>query len=136
MSLEKVLAISGKPGLFELMVQTRTGFIAESLVDRKRSTVGLKNNVSLLSEISIYTHEGEIKLFDVFKNIAAKENNGEAISHKASDAELVAYFQEVLPNYDSERVYNSDIKKVLNWYNIIQKRGLIEETFQVVEENK
>ncbi|EHQ44356.1 MULTISPECIES: DUF5606 family protein [Myroides] len=137
MSLEKVLAISGKPGLFELIVQTRTGFIAESLVDGKRSTVGLKNNVSLLSEISIYTHEGEIKLFDVFKNIATKENNGEAISHKASDPELVAYFQEVLPNYDSERVYNSDIKKVLNWYNIVQKRGLIQEAFQeAVEESK
>lgn len=137
MSLEKVLAISGKPGLFELIVQTRTGFIAESLVDGKRSTVGLKNNVSLLSEISIYTHEGEIKLFDVFKSIATKENNGEAISHKASDPELVAYFQEVLPNYDSERVYNSDIKKVLNWYNIVQKRGLIQEAFQeAVEENK
>ncbi|MDM1044573.1 DUF5606 domain-containing protein [Myroides sp. 1354] len=137
MSLEKVLAISGKPGLFELIVQTRTGFIAESLADGKRSTVGLKNNVSLLSEISIYTHEGEIKLFDVFKNIAAKENNGEAISHKVSDPELVAYFQEVLPNYDSERVYNSDIKKVINWYNIVQKRGLIQEAFQeAVEENK
>ncbi|MCS4238514.1 transcriptional regulator [Myroides gitamensis] len=137
MSLEKVLAISGKPGLFELIVQTRTGFIAESLVDGKRSTVGLKNNVSLLSEISIYTHEGEIKLFDVFKSIATKENNGEAISHKASDPELVAYFQEVLPNYDSERVYNSDIKKVLNWYNIVQKRGLIQEAFQeAVEESK
>ncbi len=134
MSLEKVLAISGKPGLFELIIQTRTGFIAESLIDGKRSTVGLKNNVSLLAEISIYTHDGEVKLFDVFKNIAEKENNGEAISHKVSDPELVAYFTEVLPNYDSERVYNSDIKKVINWYNIVQKRGLIAEAFSASNE--
>ncbi|MDR0228863.1 MAG: DUF5606 domain-containing protein [Flavobacteriaceae bacterium] len=132
MSLEKVLAISGKPGLYELLVQTRTGFIAESLADGKKSTVGLKNNVSLLSEISIYTHEGEVKLFDVFRNIATKENNGEAISHKVSAPELVAYFKEVLPNYDEERVYVSDIKKVLNWYNIVQKRGLIAEDFKEV----
>lgn len=129
MSLEKVLAISGKPGLYELLVQTRTGFIAESLADGKKSTVGLKNNVSLLSEISIYTHEGEVKLFDVFKNIATKENNGEAISHKEDNPTLVAYFKEVLPDYDEERVYVSDIKKVLNWYNIIQKRGIFETAF-------
>ncbi|TDS65090.1 DUF5606 family protein [Myroides indicus] len=136
MSLDKVLAISGKPGLYELLVQTRTGFIAESLADGKKSTVGLKNNVSLLSEISIYTHEGEVKLFDVFKNIATKENHGEAISHKVNNPELVAYFKEVLPDYDEERVYVSDIKKVINWYNILQKRGMIENTFLETEEVK
>ncbi|MDR0193954.1 MAG: DUF5606 domain-containing protein [Myroides sp.] len=129
MSLEKVLAISGKPGLYELLVQTRTGFIAESLADGKKSTVGLRNNVSLLSEISIYTYSDEVKLFEVFKNIATKENNGEAISHKEDNPTLVAYFREVLPEFDEERVYVSDIKKVLNWYNILQKRGLIAEAF-------
>lgn len=130
MSLEKVLAISGKPGLYELLVQTRTGFVAESLADGKKSTVGLRNNVSLLSEISIYTYSGEVKLFQVFKNIAEKENNGEAISHKEDNPTLVAYFREVLPEFDEERVYASDIKKVLNWYNILQKRGVIESSFK------
>lgn len=130
MSLEKVLAISGKPGLYELLVQTRTGFVAESLADGKKSTVGLRNNVSLLSEISIYTYSDEIKLFEVFRNIAKKENNGEAISHKSDNPTLVAYFREVLPEFDEERVYASDIKKVLNWYNILQKRGLIAESFK------
>jgi len=66
MSVEKVLAISGKPGLYELKIQTRSGFIAESLIDGKRLTVGLRSNVSLLSEISIYTETGELKLFEVF----------------------------------------------------------------------
>jgi transcriptional regulator len=106
------------------------------LADGKKSTVGLKNNVSLLSEISIYTHEGEVKLFDVFKSIATKENNEEAISHKVNNPELVAYFKEVLPDYDEERVYVSDIKKVINWYNILQKRGMIENTFSETEEVK
>ena len=73
MSVEKVLAISGKPGLYELKIQTRAGFIAESLVDGKKLTVGLRSNVSLLSEISIYTHSGEVKLFDIFSRIARKE---------------------------------------------------------------
>ncbi|MTG97432.1 DUF5606 domain-containing protein [Myroides albus] len=136
MSLEKVLAISGKPGLYELLVQTRTGFVAESIADGKKSTVGLRNNVSLLSEISIYTYNDEIKLFDVFKNIATKENNGEAISHKASNPELVAYFREVLPEFDEERVYASDIKKVLNWYNILQKRGMIADAFSAAEKKE
>ncbi|MGL4583032.1 MAG: DUF5606 family protein [Flavobacterium sp.] len=129
MSLEKVLAISGKPGLYELLIQTRTGFIAESLADGKKSTVGLRNNVSLLSEISIYTYSDEVKLFEVFKNIATKESNGEAISHKSDNPALVDYFREVLPEFDEERVYVSDIKKVLNWYNILQKRGIIAEAF-------
>lgn len=136
MSLEKVLAISGKPGLYELLVQTRTGFVAESIADGKKSTVGLRNNVSLLSEISIYTYNDEIKLFDVFKNIATKENNGEAISHKASNPELVSYFREVLPEFDEERVYASDIKKVLNWYNILQKRGMIADAFSAAEKKE
>ncbi len=125
MSLDKVLSISGKPGLYELKVQTRTGFVAESLVDGKKSTIGLKHNVSLLSEISMYTYNDEVKLFEVFKSIAKKENNGPAISHKADNSELVSYFREVLPEFDEERVYVSDIKKVLNWYNILQNRAMI-----------
>lgn len=125
MSVEKVLAISGKPGLYELKIQTRSGFIAESLVDGKKLTVGLRSNVSLLSEISIYTQTGEIKLFEIFGRIANKESNGPAISHKASDAELVAYFSAIVPDYDQDRVYVSDIKKVFSWYNMMQKANMV-----------
>ncbi|GEM53892.1 hypothetical protein B0A58_07870 [Flavobacterium branchiophilum NBRC 15030 = ATCC 35035] len=126
MNLEKILAISGKPGLYVLKVQTRTGFLVESLIDGKKITVNLKSNVSLLSEISMYSYEGEKPLRTVFENIAAKENNGEAISHKAGQEDLTAYFLEVFPDYDQDRVYISDIKKVLNWYNILQNKGYIE----------
>jgi hypothetical protein len=125
MNVEKILAISGKPGLYELKVQTRSGFVAESLLDGKRITVGMRSNVSLLSEISMYTHTEEKPLADILRAIAIKENEGQAISHKEDNAKLIAYFKEILPDYDEDRVYPSDIKKVLNWYNTLQAKGKV-----------
>nr|WP_294774508.1 DUF5606 domain-containing protein [uncultured Flavobacterium sp.] len=125
MNVEKILAIAGKPGLFELKLQTRSGFLAESLLDGKRITVGMRSNVSLLSEISMYTYSEEKPLADIMRAIAVKENEGPAISHKEDNAKLIAYFKEILPDYDEDRVYASDIKKVLNWYNILQAKGLV-----------
>ncbi|SEP55039.1 DUF5606 family protein [Flavobacterium urocaniciphilum] len=125
MSFQKILAISGKPGLFELKIQTRSGFVAESLLDGKKITVGLRSNVSLLSEIAIYTYSEEVKLIEVFKAIAAKENNEQTISHKESDDKLKSYFREILPEFDEDRVYTSDIKKIFNWYNILQPKGFV-----------
>lgn len=125
MNLEKILAISGKPGLYALKIQTRSGFVAESLLDGKKITVGLRSNVSLLSEISMYTNSEEKPLAEVMRNIAIKENNGPALSHKEDNDRLMAYFSEILPDYDKDRVYPSDIKKVLNWYNILQAKGLV-----------
>ena len=134
MNLEKILAISGKPGLYALKIQTRTGFVAESLIDGKKITVGLKSNVSLLSEISMYTNSEERPLAEVMRNIAIKEDNGPAISHKEDNAKLIAYFLEILPDYDQDRVYPSDIKKVLNWYNMLQAKGLVSKEVPVKEE--
>ena len=125
MNLEKILAISGKPGLYVLKVQTRTGFVAESLLDGKKITVNLKSNVSLLSEISVYTYEGEKPLAEIMQTIANKENKEQAISHKEENGKLMAYFKEIVADYDEERVYPSDIKKILNWYNMLQAKGLI-----------
>jgi len=125
MTLDKILAIAGKPGLFALKIQTRTGFVAESLIDGKKITVGLKSNVSLLSEISVYTYSEEKPLTEIMRSIAIKEDNGPAISHKEDNSKLVAYFLEVLPDYDQERVYPSDIKKIVNWYNMLQAKDLV-----------
>ena len=125
MKLERILAISGKPGLYELKLQTRTGFVAESLLDGKKITVGMRSNVSLLSEISIYTYDEEKPLVEVMEAIAKKENGAAAPQLKDDKAALMAYFSEVLPDYDQERVYASDIKKVINWYNILQGKGLV-----------
>lgn len=125
MSFQKILAISGKPGLYELKVQTRSGFVAEALLDGKKITVGLRSNVSLLSEIAVYTYNEEVKLIEIFKTIAAKENGEPTISHKESDDTLKSYFREILPEFDEDRVYTSDIKKIFNWYNILQPKGFV-----------
>ncbi|WP_396146283.1 DUF5606 domain-containing protein [Flavobacterium sp.] len=125
MNVDKILAISGKPGLFELKIQTRSGFVAESMIDGKRITVSMRSNVSLLSEISMYTHTQEKPLVEILRAIAIKENEGPAISHKEDNSKLLAYFKQIVPDYDEERVYPSDIKKVLNWYNMLQEKGLV-----------
>lgn len=125
MSLDKILSIGGKPGLYRLITQTRTGFVAESLLDGKKITVGIRSNVSVLSEIAIYTLDEELPLREVFLKIQVKEKGGKtAIPHKSERIKLEEYFFEVLPNYDEDRVYASDIKKVIQWYNLLQENGI------------
>ncbi len=123
MSLDKILAISGKPGLYELKTQTRSGFLAESLLDGKKLSVSIRHNVSVLSEIAIYTFTEEVPLREIFNKIQEKEEGKQAISHKESKNKLEAYFREILPDYDEDRVYVSDMKKVIQWYNILQTKG-------------
>ena len=131
MNLTKVLAISGKPGLYHLETQTRSGFLATSLADGKRISVGIRNNVSLLSEIAIYTLEKEVPLAEVFTNMKNFEDGKEArISPKSDGATLEEYFSQVLPNYDRDRVYASDIKKIIQWYNLLLAKGFLEEDAQ------
>ncbi|SRX55295.1 DUF5606 domain-containing protein [Aequorivita sp. CIP111184] len=124
MSLEKVLSIAGKPGLYKLKNQTRAGFLAESLLDGKTINVSGRHNVSLLSEIAIYTLTEEVPLRKVFEKISEKEGGKETIGHKASKEELEEYFFSVMPDYDEDRVYASDIKKVVQWYNMLVKNGI------------
>ena len=125
MSLDKVLSIGGKPGLFKLITQTRSGFVAESLLDGKKISVGLRSNVSILSEIAIYTLEEELPLREVFQKIQLKEKGTKtSISHKSEKIQLEEYFFEILPNYDEDRVYVSDIKKVIQWYNLLHENNI------------
>ncbi len=127
MSLEKILSIGGKPGLYKLLTQTRTGFVAESLLDRKRISVGIQSNVSLLSEIAIYTLEEELPLREVFNKIKEKENGGKtSVGPKEEKIKLEEYFFELVPDYDEDRVYPSDIKKVIQWYNLLHDNGITE----------
>ena len=126
MSLEKILSISNKPGLYQLITQTRSGFIAESLIDKKRVSVNLRSNVSLLSEIAIYTLDKEVPLQEVLFKIKEKETSGKtSVNHKANRDQLEEYFFSVLPDYDEDRVYPSDIKKVIRWYNTLQENDLL-----------
>ncbi|MDC1355373.1 DUF5606 domain-containing protein [Flavobacteriaceae bacterium] len=127
MELDKILSIAKKPGLYKLIAQSRGGFIAESLLDQKRISVSITSNVSLLSEIAIYTLAEELPLKEVFLKVFEKENGGQAsTSPKASKDDLEAYFFSVLPDYDEDRVYPSDIKKIINWYNLLHQHKLLD----------
>jgi hypothetical protein len=133
MEFSKIISVAGKPGLFQAVSQTKTGFIVESLSDNKRFPIPSTNNVSLLENIAIYTYEEEIPLLTVFKSMYEKSEGKEAISHKESGKKLTAYFSEVLPDYDDERVYTSNIKKVIQWFNLLVQAGL---DFSAVKETE
>ena len=135
MEFNKIISVAGKPGLFHAISQTKTGFIVESLVDKKRFPIPSTNNVSLLENIAIYTYEEEVPLLTVFKTIYEKNESKETISHKESGQKLTAYFSEILPEYDEERVYTSNIKKVIQWYNLLVKSGLDFSIIETTEEN-
>lgn len=126
MNLDKILSISGKPGLYKVLTQTRNGAIVESLLDNKRLNVNIHSNVSILSEIAIYTIHEEKPLAEIFESIKQKENGQQtSVSHKDSKDALEEYFFNILPDYDEDRVYPSDIKKVIQWYNLLQKNNLL-----------
>lgn len=127
MSLARILSITGKPGLYKLIAQTRGGFVAESLLDKKKITVNARQNVSVLSEIAIYTLNEEVPLKKVFTTIKEKENGQPtSVSAKDSNDKLEEYFFNILPDYDEDRVYVSDIKKVIQWYNLLQQHDLLD----------
>lgn len=100
--------------------------IVESLLDGRRMPVQSAHKVSSLEDISIYTYEDDVPLGEVFEKIYAKENGGKAIHHKATPEELRDYLGEVLPTFDEDRVYPSDLKKLFQWYNLLQEKGLLE----------
>ncbi|MDR3023688.1 DUF5606 domain-containing protein [Chryseobacterium sp.] len=125
MLLEKIISISGKPGLYKLVSQLRNGFIIEDVTSKKKVSIGNSSQVSLLDNIAMFTFEKEVPLFEVFENIAKNNDYKETISHKSSDADLKDFMLASLPNYDTERVYSSDIKKLAQWYNVLHKAGYI-----------
>lgn len=122
---KKILAIAGKSGLFRLVGQMKNGVVAESLEDGKRFPVFISENISSLEDISIYTEEGEFPLKKVFVKIHETQS-GKAIKIDFNQAEEVKkFFTKILPNYDSDRVYVSDMKKTLKWYNSLLEKNLL-----------
>jgi hypothetical protein len=119
MELTKTIAIAGKPGLFNIISQSKGGFIVASLGGDKKFPITNSHNISVLNDIAIYTYGEEVPLRSVFLNIFKKEDGKASISHKESNKTLLTYFSEVLPDYDEERVYPSNIKKVIQWYNLL-----------------
>lgn len=128
MDLSKILVISGKPDLYELVSQTKNGAIVESLADKKRCPVFKTDKISSLNEISIFTEDSDKPLREVLQAIYRKEE-GKNISFeikKGDSKSLFAYFKEILPDYDSSRVYASDVKKVFLWYNLLNSAGKVD----------
>ncbi|QOD61754.1 DUF5606 domain-containing protein [Polaribacter haliotis] len=124
MEFNKIISVTAKPGLYQVVSQSKNAIIVESLTDKKRLAVNATQNVSLLENIAIYTFEEDKPLLEVFKAMFEKTEGKEAISHKESSKKLEAFFAEVLPDYDDERVYTSNIKKVIQWFNLLVKSGM------------
>ena len=119
-NLDKVLTISGKPGLFRMVAQTRTGVIAVSLVDQKKIITNLGQQINVLSEIRVFGLKDEMPLNDIFERMFKLEKGQPTrVKPKASKEELESYFFEVFQDYDEDRVYASNIKKIIQWYNLL-----------------
>lgn len=125
MDLTGIIAISGKPGLYKVLAQGKNNIIVESLEDKKRVPAYASDRISALDDISIYTYDDDKPLREIFTSIFEKEKGKETISHKEDQNKLKAYLIEVLPNFDQERVYGSDIKKIFQWYNLLLKAGAL-----------
>jgi hypothetical protein len=125
MVLKDILAISGEPGLFKFIAQGKNSMIVEQLETKKRSSAFGSAKVSSLEEISVYTDKEEMPLSKIFDLIFEKHNGGQAIDFKSDPEKLKAWFTEVLPEYDKDKVYISDIKKIAHWYNILQALNLL-----------
>ena len=123
--LKDILAISGKPGLYKKINNTTRAIIVESLLDGKRSPVYSNEKVIALGDITMYADSGDVPLKEIFKNIFKKENGGPAISSKEPGEAIMNYMEEIVPDYDRERVYLSDMQKALRWYNILHEKGLL-----------
>lgn len=125
MNLEGILTIAGKPGLHKLIAQSRGGVIVEALADGKRTSIPATKSVSALKDIAIFTYQEEMPLNQVFENLH-KEVAGDVAKLPQTDADMRKLFGKVVPGFDQDRVYNSDIKKVYNWYRILLSHGLVE----------
>ena len=133
---ERILTISGKPGLYRLLSQGRNMFIVEAVdATKKRMPVYNSDKVVMLDDIAIYTDTEEVPLREVFAKIQEKENGVLSIDIKSSTPEeLVEYFETVMPDYDRERVYLTHIKKIYSWYNILVENGVVDFTQEEVAE--
>lgn len=125
MNLTGIIAISGKSGLYRVLAQGKNNIIVESLEDKKRVPAYASDRISALDDISIYTYDEDKPLKEIFSSIFEKESGKEAISHKEDQNKLKNYLLEILPNFDQERVYASDIKKIFQWYNLLLKAGAL-----------
>lgn len=134
--LKEILSISGKPGLQKLISNSSNAIIVESLLDGKRFPAYSNSKIIALEDISIYTESEDMPLKEVFKRIIEKENGAQTLNHKESTEKIIAYFGEIIPEYDKDRVYVSDMRKILQWYNLLNGKGLLTREEAEKEEEK
>lgn len=130
--LTGIISITGQPGLFKIVAQSKNGIIVEGLTDKKRVNVYSTTKVSTLADIGMYTTGEDKPMDEIMTAIYDKEKGGPCVSPKADDKEIEAYFALVLPDYDKERVYISNMRKLFSWYNTMQATG----NLKLKEENK
>lgn len=133
MDLKEILSVSGKPGLFKTIAQTKTGVIIESLSDGKRIQAFASDKISSLGEISIFTTDEDMPLREVFRLIREKNGEQPAPDIKSDDSALKAFFATIVPDYDHERVYTSHMRKLVQWYNLLIANGITDFTAPVEE---
>jgi hypothetical protein len=131
--LKGILAISGQPGLFKMVTEAKNSIIVESLLTGKRMPAYSTSKISALSDISVFTITGEVQLKEIFKKI---QENGKLIPSKASTNEIKSFFEEILPEYDKDRVYVSDMKKIIQWYQLLSDQNLLIEPEEEKTEEK
>jgi hypothetical protein len=134
--LTGIIAISGQPGLYKIVAQSKNGIIVEGLTDKKRVNVYASTKVSTLSDISMFTTGDDKPITEIISTIYEKEKGGAALDNKADDKAIEKYFAQVLPDYDKERVYVSNMRKLLNWYNTLQTTGNLKEKEKNSEGNE
>lgn len=125
--LTGIISITGQPGLFKIIAQSKNGIIIEGLSDKKRSNIYSSTKVSTLSDIGMYTSGDEKPIEEIITSIVEKEKGGPCVNHKADDKEIIAYFSQILPDYDKERVYVSNMRKLFSWYTLLQSTGNLKE---------
>ena len=130
MDLKKILSIAGKPGLYKLVAQSKNGLIIESLIDGKRM------NAFMNEKISLFSHDEDVALNVVFRNMYNLTNGQKAIDKKADDSAVKAFFEQIVPDYDKERVYVSHMRKVIGWYNLLIEKGILDYSDEEVTETK
>jgi hypothetical protein len=136
MNLKDIMAISGNSGLFRFIAQGRNGVIVEGLIDKKRMNASATARISALEDIAVYTEEKEVPLAEVLRLIFTKENGGQVNLAKGADDKVKNYFAEILPSYDRDRVYVSDMKKVISWYNLLQSQNMVDMEIEKTEETE
>ena len=125
MDLKEIVSIAGRPGLYKIIAQGKNSVFVESLIDKKRFPAHASDKISSLGDISIYTLDDDVKLEDVYEKMFKVLDGKIALSHKEDPQKLRDFIIGFLPNYDSDKVYDSDVKKLFQWYNILHKSGLM-----------